>query len=67
MLPEGDYILHEVSAPNGYIKAADKISALVKCTEELIMGNREFIKAQQTTLKAIKNIKNGKLPKLRNF
>ena len=24
MLPEGDYILHEVSAPNGYIKAADK-------------------------------------------
>ncbi len=24
MLPEGDYILHEVAAPNGYIKAADK-------------------------------------------
>ena len=24
MLPEGDYVLHEVAAPNGYIKAADK-------------------------------------------
>lgn len=47
-----------------YIKAADKISALIKCTEELIMGNREFIKAQQTTLKAIENID---LPEVKVF
>jgi len=36
-----------------YIKAADKISALIKCTEELIMGNKEFIKAHQATRNAI--------------
>lgn len=47
-----------------YIKAADKISALIKCTEELIMGNREFAKAQQTTLKAIENIN---LPEVKVF
>ncbi len=47
-----------------YIKAADKISALIKCTEELIMGNREFVKAQQTTLKAIENID---LPEVKVF
>lgn len=47
-----------------YIKAADKISALIKCTEELIMGNREFAKAQQTTLKAINEIE---LPEVKIF
>lgn len=36
------------------IKAADKISALIKCTEELNMGNREFLEAEKSTLKAIK-------------
>lgn len=35
------------------IKAADKISALIKCTEELQSGNREFASAQASTLKAI--------------
>ncbi len=47
-----------------YIKAADKISALIKCTEELIMGNREFAKAQQSTLNAINNIE---LPEVKIF
>ena len=47
-----------------YIKAADKISALIKCTEELIMGNREFSKAQQSTLKAIEEID---LPEVKVF
>ncbi len=36
------------------IKAADKISALIKCTEELQMGNRDFEKAHKSTLEAIK-------------
>ena len=47
-----------------YIKAADKISALIKCTEELIMGNREFTKAQQSTLTAIEEID---LPEVKVF
>ncbi|MBE6733190.1 MAG: 5'-deoxynucleotidase [Ruminococcaceae bacterium] len=36
------------------IKAADKLSALIKCTEELNMGNREFAVAKESTLKAVK-------------
>ena len=40
-----------------YVKAADKISALVKCTEELNMGNKEFAVAKESILKAIKELK----------
>lgn len=36
------------------IKAADKISALIKCTEELSMGNKDFEKAYNSTLDSIK-------------
>ena len=39
------------------IKAADKISAYIKCLEELKMGNREFSVAADTTLKAITAMK----------
>lgn len=35
------------------VKAADKISALIKCTEELKMGNQEFLKARETIAAAI--------------
>ena len=38
------------------VKAADKISALIKCTEELNMGNREFSAAHASTLKAIHDL-----------
>ena len=38
------------------IKAADKISALIKCTEELSMGNREFTAAEKSTKKAIEKL-----------
>ena len=31
-----------------YVKAADKLSALIKCTEELRAGNREFDRAAET-------------------
>ena len=35
------------------VKAADKLSALIKCIEELNMGNREFMVAEKTIRKAI--------------
>ena len=38
------------------VKAADKISALIKCIEELNMGNKEFEVANNSTLKSIKNM-----------
>ena len=40
-----------------FIKAADKISALVKCIEERTMGNTEFVDAEKATLKSIKALK----------
>lgn len=40
-----------------YVKAADKISALVKCIEELGMGNTDFADAKIETEKAIKDLK----------
>ena len=36
-----------------FIKAADKISALIKCTEERRAGNHEFDRAYDTLLQAI--------------
>ena len=39
------------------IKAADKISALIKCIEERKAGNVEFSKAEQSTLDSIKQMK----------
>ncbi len=47
-----------------YVKAADKLSALVKCREELKMGNTEFIKAERGTLEALEKIN---LPALKVF
>ncbi len=35
------------------VKAADKISALIKCIEELNMGNKEFIDAKKSTEKSL--------------
>ncbi len=39
-----------------YVKAADKLSALIKCREELALGNREFEPAERATLKTIKSL-----------
>ena len=36
-----------------YVKAADKLSALIKCIEEVRMGNREFQKAKEATEAAL--------------
>lgn len=38
------------------VKAADKISALIKCIEEKRMGNQDFLQAEIATLKAIKDL-----------
>ncbi len=46
------------------IKAADKVSALIKCTEELQMGNHDFEKAYKSTLEAIKALN---LPEANEF
>ena len=36
-----------------FVKAADKLSALIKCVEERKMGNAEFTKAEQTIRESI--------------
>ncbi|MBQ7128821.1 MAG: 5'-deoxynucleotidase [Clostridia bacterium] len=61
MLPDdlkGDYIDILFYDENyiKIIKSADKLSALIKCEEELKMGNSEFKKAKETTEKAIKKL-----------
>ena len=38
------------------LKAADKLSALIKCIEEKNSGNKEFLTAERETLKAIKKL-----------
>ena len=35
------------------VKAADKLSALIKCMEERLMGNGEFVNAEKSTLESI--------------
>ncbi len=40
-----------------YVKAADKISALIKCVEEKRMGNMDFAEAERATIEAIKELK----------
>ncbi len=39
------------------LKAADKISALIKCVEERKSGNTEFVNAEYSTFKAINDLK----------
>ncbi len=38
------------------VKAADKISALIKCIEETSQGNREFVSARRATEEAIRKM-----------
>ncbi len=39
------------------IKAADKLSALIKCIEETVSGNREFSAAEKATRQAVKDLR----------
>lgn len=47
-----------------FVKAADRLSALIKCIEEMRMGNDEFRKAQETILNSIHNMN---MPELNVF
>lgn len=52
-LQEGYRTVMKEDAPENrelvrFIKAADKLSALIKCVEERSTGNREFLKAEKT-------------------
>ena len=47
-----------------FVKAADKLSALIKCICEIRMGNREFTKAERTIRDALEGMD---LPALRVF
>ncbi|MBR3919028.1 MAG: 5'-deoxynucleotidase [Clostridia bacterium] len=46
------------------VKAADKLSAYIKCAEEVKSGNREFVKAMETTRKSLDE---SDLPEVRYF
>ena len=61
----GKYILaDEESIEYKFVKAADRLSAYVKCLEELRSGNKEFAKAK----KAIeKDLKDRKMPEIDYF
>ena len=58
------------SEEDGYmrrlVKAADKISALIKCMEETGAGNGEFKTAQISTLRSVEKLA-GELPEVRVF
>ncbi len=38
------------------VKAADKLSALIKCIEERNMGNKEFLEAEKSTLASLNDM-----------
>ena len=61
MLPEdlkNDFaaVYNPDSETEKIVKAADKLSALIKCIEELNMGNMEFSDAKDTIKKAIRDM-----------
>lgn len=70
MLPEDlqavyrPVISNEDAVLERYVKAADKLSALIKCIEEVRMGNNEFLKAKESTEQAIEQME---LPALKVF
>ncbi|MBQ9644215.1 MAG: 5'-deoxynucleotidase [Lachnospiraceae bacterium] len=48
------------------VKAADKLSALIKCMDETAAGNTEFRTAMQSTMKSL-DVLAAELPELRDF
>ena len=48
------------------IKAADKLSALIKCMEEEKTGNREFVKARESTEEMVR-VLSQELPEVEDF
>ena len=59
------FLKEEADAPlYPLLKAADKISALIKCTEEENMGNPDFSKAKESQLRSLEAMD---LPEVRYF
>ena len=59
MKPVYARLLDEESRTNEchiFVKAADKLSALIKCVEEKRMGNMDFVQAEKSTLESIKRL-----------
>lgn len=48
------------------VKAADKLSALIKCMEEEKTGNREFVKAKESTEQMLQSMADS-YPEVRDF
>ena len=63
-------VLFDLREEAGYekrlVKAADKLSALIKCIEEEKSGNTEFLSAKRTTLAAVEEIAR-ELPEVQVF
>ena len=55
------YVLEEDEEITPLVKAADKLSAYIKCIEEQKAGNTEFDSAEKTTLQAMKNMNRPEL------
>ena len=52
-----DILLEDESVSWKYVKAADKLSAYIKCIEEKNMGNTDFEKAEETLKKSVEDMK----------
>ena len=65
LVPAYDDLLHvDVSEYKAIVKAADKLSAYIKCIEELKCNNNEFKSAAASTLASLKS---NPLPELQYF
>ena len=66
IMPEYEPLIEpdETSDAWRVVKAADKISAYIKCMEERSAGNREFVQAEESTLETIRKID---LPEVQDF
>ena len=51
-----ELLLNEDKEIEKYVKAADKISAIIKCIEEKKSGNREFLSAEKTLRESVKSM-----------
>ena len=66
IMPDYEPLIEPDEASDAWriVKAADKISAYIKCVEERKAGNREFINAETATLTSIRAIT---LPEVQDF
>lgn len=54
LAPALDPLVREQGDERAFVKAADKLSALIKCIEERRMGNCDFISAEKTLRASVK-------------